>query len=164
MKIQLTIKSGARAGQSQTFDQPFVQIGRHPHCDLRFDPDRDLDVSSRHASITATGELYVLRDLGSTNGTFVHGKRLTADHVLAHGDVVQFGSQGPKAEIWIHREDRPGPAPPRPARRPRPPVPGRPRPTADRSPRRTPAAARGHHRPGQGGGGPADRPPAPDHA
>ena len=109
MKIQFTFLGGARAGQSESYSQPFVQIGRHPHCDLRFDPDRDLDVSSRHASVMLKAEMYTLRDLGSTNGTFVNGKRLSADHVLVHGDVVQFGKQGPRLEVNIIREERPGP-------------------------------------------------------
>ena len=109
MKIQFTFLGGARAGHSETFSEPFVQIGRHPHCDLRFDPDRDLDVSSRHASVLLKADLYTLRDLGSTNGTYVNGKRLSADHVLVHGDVVQFGKQGPKVEVNILREERPGP-------------------------------------------------------
>jgi pSer/pThr/pTyr-binding forkhead associated (FHA) protein/V8-like Glu-specific endopeptidase len=109
MRIQFTFIGGARSGQSEIFSEPFVQIGRHPHCDLRFDADRDLDVSSRHASVLMTAELYSLRDLGSTNGTFVNGKRLTADHVLVHGDVIQFGKQGPKVEVNILRDEKPGP-------------------------------------------------------
>ncbi|MEP7325119.1 MAG: FHA domain-containing protein, partial [Gemmatimonadota bacterium] len=109
MKIQFTFLGGARAGQSETFSEPFVQIGRHPQCDLRFDADRDLDVSSRHASVQMKAEMYTLRDLGSTNGTFVNGKRLSADHVLVNGDVIQFGKSGPKLEVNIVRDERPGP-------------------------------------------------------
>ncbi|MGE3526797.1 MAG: trypsin-like peptidase domain-containing protein [Gemmatimonadales bacterium] len=110
-------------------------MGRHPHCELRFDADRDLDVSSRHASVMLQDEMYVLRDLGSTNGTFVQGKRLTADHVLAHGDVIQFGKQGPRLEVKILRDRRPGPGG-TPAETPAAPRP--PRDGDDRPPRRTP--------------------------
>ncbi|HEV8122612.1 MAG TPA: trypsin-like peptidase domain-containing protein [Gemmatimonadales bacterium] len=110
MKIQFTFLGGARAGQSETFSEPFIQIGRHPHCDLRFDADRDLDVSSRHSSVTMQAEMYTLRDLGSTNGTYINGKRLTADHVLVNGDVIQFGKTGPRLEVNILRDERPGPA------------------------------------------------------
>jgi pSer/pThr/pTyr-binding forkhead associated (FHA) protein/S1-C subfamily serine protease len=108
-KIQFTFQGGARAGQQETFGEPFIQIGRHPHCDLRFDADRDLDVSSRHASVSMKAEMYTLRDLGSTNGTFVNGKRLAADHVLVNGDVIQFGKNGPKLEVKIVRDQRQGP-------------------------------------------------------
>lgn len=109
MKIAFTFGSGARAGQTEEFSQPFVQIGRHPHCDLRFDADRDLDVSSRHATVILQGEMFSLRDLGSTNGTFVNGKRLAADHVIISGDEIQFGKQGPKVKVTLLRQQRTGP-------------------------------------------------------
>jgi S1-C subfamily serine protease len=137
MKIEFTFAGGARAGQTEGFSQPFVQIGRHPHCDLRFDPDRDLDVSSRHATVLLQGEIFILRDLGSTNGTFVNGKRLAADHVIAHGDEIQFGKQGPRVNIRIVREKRPGPV-----ASPEPPAAQPPQPPAiERSVRRTPPGA-----------------------
>ncbi|MEO8293964.1 MAG: trypsin-like peptidase domain-containing protein [Gemmatimonadota bacterium] len=104
--------AGPRAGQAEAFSQPFIQIGRHPQCDLRFDPDRDLDVSSRHATVILQSEMFTLRDLGSTNGTYVNGKRITTDHVLADGDEIQFGKQGPKLGVRIMREQRPGPGSP----------------------------------------------------
>ncbi|HEY7027561.1 MAG TPA: trypsin-like peptidase domain-containing protein [Gemmatimonadales bacterium] len=99
MKAQFTIQSGSRAGQIDVLSQPFILVGRHPQCELRFDADQDLDVSARHASITLAGKLYVLRDLGSTNGTLVNGNRLTGDHVLATKDVIQFGTSGPRVEF-----------------------------------------------------------------
>jgi S1-C subfamily serine protease len=114
VKIAFTFGSGARAGQTEEFSQPFVQIGRHPHCDLRFDADRDLDVSSRHATVLLQDEVFVLRDLGSTNGTFVNGKRLTADHVLTTDDEIQFGKQGPKVKVSITRRQRTGTGPGQP--------------------------------------------------
>jgi S1-C subfamily serine protease len=99
VKAQFTFQSGSRAGQIDVLSQPFILVGRHPQCELRFDADQDLDVSARHASITLTGQLYVLRDLGSTNGTMVNGKRLTGDHVLAYRDIIQFGAAGPRVEF-----------------------------------------------------------------
>ena len=99
MKAQFTIQSGSRAGQIDVLSQPFILVGRHPQCELRFDADQDLDVSARHASITLAGKLYVLRDLGSTNGTLVNGQRLAGDHVLASKDIIQFGTSGPRVEF-----------------------------------------------------------------
>ncbi len=78
MKAQFTFLSGPRTGQVAIFSQPYVGLGRHPQNELQFDPDEDLDVSARHAGVTREGDLYVLRDLGSTNGTYVNNRRLTA--------------------------------------------------------------------------------------
>ena len=137
MKIAFTFGSGARAGQTEEFSQPFVQIGRHPHCDLRFDADRDLDVSSRHATVVLQDGLFLLRDLGSTNGTFVNGKRLTADHVIANDDEIQFGRQGPKVKVALISEPRTGPGQAvTPPNAPSTPAPSAPR--IERSVRRTP--------------------------
>lgn len=49
-------------------------------------------VSRRHAEIVRQGDAIVLRDLGSTNGTFVNGTRIATDQALRRGDAVQFGS------------------------------------------------------------------------
>lgn len=49
-------------------------------------------VSRRHASLMRTGKSTVLKDLGSTNGTFVNGTRLQGEATLKPGDQVQFGS------------------------------------------------------------------------
>jgi S1-C subfamily serine protease len=107
MKAKFTVLSGAKAGQTSVFGQAYICIGRHPQCELQFDPDRDLDVSSRHAAVALDGMMYVLRDLGSTNGTFVNGHRLAADHVLATNDVVRFGQAGPEVEFAAIGDTRP---------------------------------------------------------
>ncbi|HKN69279.1 MAG TPA: FHA domain-containing protein, partial [Gemmatimonadaceae bacterium] len=62
MPIELRILTGARGGHRERFDKPVVALGRHLQCDLRFDPEADLDVSARHAEIIAEGNTYQLRD------------------------------------------------------------------------------------------------------
>jgi pSer/pThr/pTyr-binding forkhead associated (FHA) protein len=91
--------SGARAGQAETFRKTYIGLGRHPLSDVRFDAERDLDVSSRHAAIVRRGETFLLRDLGSTNGTFVNGRRISGEVALQDGDVIGFGPQGPTVEF-----------------------------------------------------------------
>jgi len=101
MAIELRILTGARAGQSQTFQKSTITIGRHPDCDLRFDATRDLDVSTNHAEIRAANDAYTLVDAQSTNGTFVNGKRLPRgeQRVLATDDVIGFGARGPNVSV-----------------------------------------------------------------
>src|SRR5439155_1532619 len=79
----------------------YIGLGRHPLSDVRCDAERDLDVSSRHAGIVRHGASFVLRDLGSTNGTFVNGARISGDVVLADGDVIGLGRNGPAVEFHI---------------------------------------------------------------
>ncbi len=49
-------------------------------------------VSRRHASVNRSGKSAVLKDLGSTNGTFVNGTRLQGETALKPGDQIMFGS------------------------------------------------------------------------
>lgn len=55
----------------------------------------DPHVSAHHAALERRGSSWVLRDLGSTNGTYVNGVRATGETVLAIGDTVRFGKSGP---------------------------------------------------------------------
>ena len=99
MKAQFKFLSGARAGQVEAFGKTYIGLGRHPLSDVRFDAERDLDVSSRHAAVVHKGESFVLQDLGSRNGTFVNGKRITGDTPIKDGDVIGFGPTGPALEF-----------------------------------------------------------------
>ncbi len=85
-----------------------VRLGRAPGNDVTFDADRDRAVSSNHAEVWAQGAELRLRDLGSVNGTFVNGVRLTSEVTLRPGDVVRFGEAGPELELRL--EGASGPA------------------------------------------------------
>jgi DNA-binding NtrC family response regulator len=62
-------------------------FGRDEECALRLD---GTGVSRRHAELYRQGALYVLRDLGSTNGTWLNGKRI--EHApVSSGDVLRIG-------------------------------------------------------------------------
>ncbi len=101
MKAQLRFLSGARAGQVEVFRKAYIGLGRHPLSDARFDAESDLDVSSRHAAIIRQGETFLLRDLGSKNGTLVNGQATSGDVALKDGDVIGFGPTGPALEFHI---------------------------------------------------------------
>ncbi|MET9730708.1 DUF1707 and FHA domain-containing protein [Streptomyces sp. NPDC006458] len=66
-----------------------LRIGRDPACGLRLNHET---VSRLHAELTRQGGLWVLRDLGSTNGTTVNGRRVIGAAVVREGDQVGFGN------------------------------------------------------------------------
>jgi len=101
VKAQFTFLSGARAGQVEAFRKGYIGLGRHPLSDVRFDAERDLDVSSRHAAIVRKTDGFVLQDLGSRNGTFVNGKQINGDTALKDGDVIGVGANGPALEFHV---------------------------------------------------------------
>ncbi len=68
-----------------------VRVGRRFDSDLVLPSSR---VSLRHASLFPHRETLWLRDLGSTNGTFLNGERITSDRPLNAGDVIHFADQG----------------------------------------------------------------------
>lgn len=64
-----------------------VTVGRDPQGDVCL---ASPNVSKRHAQFAISARQIQLQDLGSTNGTFVNGKRLESVTVLNEGDLVQF--------------------------------------------------------------------------
>ena len=109
MPVEFRILSGARAGQIQRFEQAVIVVGRHQETDLRFDPKADLDVSGKHAELRGVDGVYELHDKGSTNGTYLNGKKVTGSAPLKDGDTITFGAKGPQAEVRIWKD---GEAPP----------------------------------------------------
>lgn len=65
-----------------------LRIGRDPASGLRLTHE---SVSRVHAELSRQGGMWVLRDLGSTNGTTVNGRRVIGAAVVREGDQVAFG-------------------------------------------------------------------------
>ncbi|MDQ4144335.1 MAG: FHA domain-containing protein [Actinomycetota bacterium] len=82
----LTGKSGAAAGRRIEVTGSMV-IGRE-NADITIE---DPEISTRHAEVRASGDALEIEDLGSTNGTFVNGDRISSARTLSPGDVVRFG-------------------------------------------------------------------------
>jgi hypothetical protein len=64
-------------------------IGRGREADVRFDA---VGVSRRHARIVVTGDVVMVEDAGSKNGTFVAGERINAPRRLAVNDELMVGA------------------------------------------------------------------------
>jgi pSer/pThr/pTyr-binding forkhead associated (FHA) protein len=63
-------------------------IGRGPKCQVVLD---DSYVSQMHARLFAKGDAYMVEDLGSTNGTYLNRRKVTAPTELRRGDQVKIG-------------------------------------------------------------------------
>lgn len=73
----------------QLLDRTYA-VGRSSSSDIVLE---DPSVSGRHARLAPVGDGYALSDLGSTNGTFVDGRRVEGEVVLRGGETVAFGDQ-----------------------------------------------------------------------
>lgn len=83
----LTRVRGNNVGQVIRLRPQVCNIGRHSESHIWL---RDDGVSRRHARIFPEGNVFVLEDLGSANGTFVSGRAIDR-HVLADGELIQLG-------------------------------------------------------------------------
>jgi len=117
--------AGSRRGQRQEFPAgERVRFGRHPDCEVSFDPHRDIDASSRHAELRprlVDGAGWVLVDVGSSNGTYIDGHRVTEASITPDVPVsVQFGPGGPRIRLFVGDDAAIGALPPLPIERARP--------------------------------------------
>ena len=67
-------------------DYPVIFVGRHPDCDVRI---KSRKISRRHCCIALVENRIVIRDLGSTNGIRVNGKRVS-EAELGPNDIVMI--------------------------------------------------------------------------
>lgn len=85
----VVVLSGCKVGLVHRLDAPSLVVGRGAECDLALQDD---GVSRRHAKIVQyENGAVMVKDLGSTNGTFVNGRSVTTT-ALEDGDRIQLGS------------------------------------------------------------------------
>jgi pSer/pThr/pTyr-binding forkhead associated (FHA) protein len=84
----LVVFSGQRTWSIDLKNLDQATIGRDESCAVFIDAN---NVSRRHAQVQQRGEAFILKDLGSTNGTWVHGQRID-QHILQDGDVFRISS------------------------------------------------------------------------
>jgi len=87
-----------RVGEAQRVFNNYVEIGRDPNCEVRYDEQFET-VSRRHAAIVKDGNNWKLVRLSQTNPTFVNGEIVHKEWYLQHGDEIQCAVNGPKFEF-----------------------------------------------------------------
>jgi pSer/pThr/pTyr-binding forkhead associated (FHA) protein len=103
VRVVIDHVAGSRRGQRQEFPADGrVRFGRHPECEVSFDPHRDIDASSRHAELRSVEAGWVLVDLGSSNGTYAEGHRVTEAPISRNAPVhIEFGPGGPRVRLFV---------------------------------------------------------------
>ena len=86
----LTVLAGAQLGEVHRVVPEGVVLGRSDTSDL---PLSDPGLSWSHAKVTQREDGIYIEDLGSTNGTYVRGERITEPTRLADGDRIRLGGQ-----------------------------------------------------------------------
>jgi pSer/pThr/pTyr-binding forkhead associated (FHA) protein len=84
----LLFRSGNMKGQRLPIKVPVVNIGRGDYNDVVIP---DPSVSTMHAKLQRREAVWILTDLGSTNGTFVEGEPLKGELPLGPGTTIRFG-------------------------------------------------------------------------
>jgi hypothetical protein len=85
MPARLVVRPPQGPRREVPLEADVVTIGRSPECDIVLDFSY---ISRVHARVELRDSSYVLVDNGSTNGTFVNGKRMNARHTLSPGDHI----------------------------------------------------------------------------
>jgi hypothetical protein len=86
--FRLIVRRGPQPNQIYDLNKDIITLGRDITNDIVIN---DPEVSRHHGRLTRGGGGYTLEDLGSTNGTFVSGQRLTGARPLSGGDVIGLG-------------------------------------------------------------------------
>lgn len=87
-RARLIVKLGPNPEKEYILSQPEITIGRSPGNSIVVP---NPEVSRRHARIRRVNAAYEIEDWGSTNGTFISGKRVMHKTILHHGDEIQLG-------------------------------------------------------------------------
>jgi pSer/pThr/pTyr-binding forkhead associated (FHA) protein len=89
-QYQLVMHSGPTPGKVFPLEGDVITIGREVGNGIIIN---DAEVSRKHTQFVLQGGKVIVTDLGSTNGTFVNGQRLTGQHILQPGEIISLGEQ-----------------------------------------------------------------------
>ena len=101
--VTIEVMSGAEDGRSFELHKFPVMIGRHPDDDILLLHDHK--ISRHHARISHDAEIFYIEDIGakgegSTNGTFINGRKINTKTSISNGDMLLLGA------IWLRFEKR----------------------------------------------------------
>jgi pSer/pThr/pTyr-binding forkhead associated (FHA) protein len=107
--FQLTMQSGPTPGKTFPIEKEETLAGRDLANDIT---TSEPEVSRRHARFLVREEGVYVEDLGSTNGTFLNGQRISSPQQLRVGDVITFGENVHLVfENYVEEEDVTGVTP-----------------------------------------------------
>src|SRR5689334_14594773 len=101
----------AEGGQQSVELRALNSLGRHPNNSVQL---LDKIVSKEHCIIEQRGREFVLRDLGSLNGTYINGERVRGEGMLKHGDEIALGATRARFDDGSGRPMAPAYLPPSP--------------------------------------------------
>ncbi len=85
---KITLLLGRKTMQVYDLDQAAIRVGRGEDMDILID---NASVSRRQAEIRRESEGWVVEDLGSSNGTFLHGQKIEGPQAIMAGDEIGVG-------------------------------------------------------------------------
>ena len=121
--FRLVVRRGPQPNQAFEISKEVTTLGRDITNDIVLN---DRETSRHHLRLMRSGDTMTIEDLGSTNGTFVNGKRLSGVTPLQNGDMIGLGETVTLALEFYHAAPEAAsaapPAPPAPTPAPMPPV------------------------------------------
>lgn len=88
VKVRLRVQGGSSSSEAITLQKFPTTVGRHRECKLRI---TSRQVSRRHCVLEERDGRLAVRDLESSNGTFVNGQRIQGETILQPGDCLGIG-------------------------------------------------------------------------